>query len=137
GSGGHQDPCLVVLGQAQEVQGPQGTHLKGLNGNLQIIDGTCRGGKVEDIVHPSRYMDKGGDIVVVELKAFQVEELFNVPKIPCDQIVHPDVMVAFGYETIAKVGSQKSCCSCDEGFFHGFCFISPFFFTTSILPFFF
>src|SRR5690606_6087998 len=118
GGGGHQDSCLVVLGQTQEVHGSQGTHLKGLYGNLQIIDGACRGGKVEDIVHPSRNMDKGGDVVMVELKAFQVEEVFYVPKVSRDQVVHPYDVVAFGNETVAKVGTQKSCCSCDEGFFH-------------------
>src|SRR5690606_15118547 len=98
----------------------------------QVIDGTGRGGKMQDIVHLSRYMDKGRNIVVVELKAFQVEEVFYVPKVPRDQIVHSDDMMAFGYETIAKVGTQKSCCSCDEGFFHkswsffyyGSCFLS-------------
>src|SRR5690606_19175782 len=102
-----------------------------------IINGACRGGKVEDIVHPSRNMDKGGDVVMVELKTFQMEEVFYVPKVPCDQVVHPDDMMAFGYEAITKVGTQKSCCSCDEGFFHNSFFISPFFFTTSKPRFFF
>src|SRR5690606_13539992 len=112
------DPGLVILGQAQEVQGSQGTHFEGLYGNLQIIDWTGRGGKVQDIVHPARDMDKGGYIVMVELETFEVEQVFNVPQVPGDQIVHPDDMVTFGYETIAEMGSQEARCSGDEGFFH-------------------
>src|SRR5690606_15409057 len=87
-------------------------------GDLQIINRAGRGGKMQDIVHPARNMDKGGHIMVIELETLEVEQVFDVPQVPGDQIVHPDDMVPFGNETIAEMGSQKACCSGDEGLFH-------------------
>lgn len=89
---------------------------------------------MEDIVHFTGYVHELGHVVVVKIEPVQVEKVLYVPQVARDEVVHPDDMMAFGDEPIAKMGAEKTCCSGDECFFQSFVF---FFFGgfSSFLPF--
>ena len=48
--------------------GSQGTYFERLNGQLQVVDRTGWGGKVENVIHRSLHGDKLGHIMPQETK---------------------------------------------------------------------
>jgi hypothetical protein len=68
---------------------------------------------VKDVIQFARYVNEFGDIMVVELKLLQFEKVLDVGQISCDEVIHGDYMVAFFYKAVTKVGTQKSCSTCN------------------------
>ena len=68
---------------------------------------------MQDIVQVTRDMDKLGHIVVIELKMAIGKEVLNVTHGSCQQVVHPDHMVAFCQKPITEVRPDKTGCTGD------------------------
>ena len=58
---------------------------------------------MENVFQFARDMDEFADIVVIEFELFQFEEVFDIPKVTGDQVIHADDMVAFGNESVTQM----------------------------------
>ena len=70
------------------------------------------------IIQLPGHMHKFAYIVVIKLKLLQVKKVFNVPKIPCNQVIHANNVVTFLDEPITKMGAQKTRSSGNQNPFH-------------------
>jgi hypothetical protein len=59
-------------------------------------------------------MDEFADVVMIKFEVFQFKEVFDIPEIAGDEIVHADDMVSFPDEAVTEVGPQESCCTGDQ-----------------------
>ena len=50
-----------------------------------------------------REMDELGDIMMMEIKVRQLQQVFNIIHITRDQVIHTNDMVAFANKSIAKM----------------------------------
>ncbi|MFM7700442.1 MAG: NAD-dependent epimerase/dehydratase family protein, partial [Bacteroidota bacterium] len=55
--GTHQNAGFFVAGQAQQIVGSQRPNFEGLDRYLQVIDGGCRRGKMQNVIDRTGYMD--------------------------------------------------------------------------------
>ncbi len=62
-------------------------------------------------------MDKLGDIVVVVLEVFFLEQVLDVVEAAREQVVHTNDLIAFGEESVAEVRTKESGCAGDEDTF--------------------
>ena len=106
---GNQHAGAFGLGQSKAVVDTQRSHLQGLNGDFQVVNGARRRSKVEDVVQLSLDVNELADIVVVELKTVESRQMLDVAQITGDKVVHPKDMVPLGDETVAEVRSQEAC----------------------------
>jgi len=88
--------------------GSQRTNFEGLNRDFEVINRGSGGGKVQNVINRPRYMDKARNILVIKLKSRGRHEVSEVAKIPGDEIVHADDLVAFCQKAIAEMGSEKT-----------------------------
>ena len=58
-------------------------------------------------------MNEAGYIVVIKFKFLQLEKMFNIFKVTCDQVVHPYHRITFFDKTVAKMRAQETGGSCD------------------------
>src|SRR5439155_12053772 len=56
--------------------------------------------------------------MMIKFKLLQLNKMFNIAKVPRDQIIHRDHLITFAYETITKMRSQKTSSSCYQNPFH-------------------
>ena len=62
---------------------------------------------MKDIFQLTRNMNEFAYIVMIKFKLFQLEQVFNIPKITGDKIVHPNHMITFLDEPVAEMGTQE------------------------------
>src|SRR3546814_12001093 len=55
-------PGTLVLRQAESVPRADGTHLEGVDRQLEVVDGRRGGGEVEDEVDLARHVNEVGDV---------------------------------------------------------------------------
>jgi hypothetical protein len=58
---------------------------------------------MQDIFQVAGDMNEFAHVVVVKFEFGQLEEMLDIAKIAGDEVIHPDDMIAFFYETIAKM----------------------------------
>jgi hypothetical protein len=46
--------------------------------------------------------------MVIKLKFLQLEQVFNIPQVPGDEIIHPYHIISFFDKPVAQMGAQKS-----------------------------
>ena len=69
---------------------------------------------MKNVIQLPRNMNEFGYIVMIEFKFFQLKQVFNISKIPGDQVVHCDYMVTFADKPVAKMRTQESCAAGDQ-----------------------
>ena len=113
-----EHPGALGPGETQTIVGPERAHLERLDGNLEVIDGTRRRRKVQDVIQFALDVNELADVVVVELEAVEPREVFDVAQVARDEVVHPDHVVPLGDEAIAEVGAEESGRAGDQDALH-------------------
>lgn len=72
---------------------------------------------MEDVIQFTRNMDEFRHIMVVKLKLFEFEKVFNVSQVTSNQVIHCDNPHTFFNEPIAQVGTEKAGSTGDEDSF--------------------
>ncbi len=93
------------------------SHLERLNGELQVIDRAGRGCEMENQIHRARQIDELRHIMLDKVKIRIAAQVSDISQVPRQEVVQSHHLVAFGKETIRKVGAQKACGSGDDGGF--------------------
>jgi hypothetical protein len=55
---------------------------------------------MQDVIQIARYMDEGGNIVMIEFKILQFEKVFNILQISGNEIIHSDYLKSFFDEAV-------------------------------------
>ena len=63
---------------------------------------------MQDVIDASGYVNELGHIMVVEFELLKFEEVFNIPEIAGDEIVHADDIISFLDETVTQVRTQET-----------------------------
>ena len=88
--------------------GPERPNFQGLDRHLQIVNGACRGGKMEDILQFPGDMDILGNVVMVKFKMPFRKKMLDIGNGTRQEIVHSNHVKPFFQESIAKMRPDKS-----------------------------
>src|SRR5207245_10336635 len=94
--------------EGEGVVGGDGTDLRRLNPELQVIDGARGAGEVEHALERSRDLDEVRDVVENELKVGVTLEVLEVCLVAGAEIVHAAHAVAQGQQSVAQVRAEKA-----------------------------
>ena len=114
GSRGYQNSCILLFSKPQKVVGAVCADFERLNGHLQIINRAGGRSKIQDVIEFARHVNELRHIVVIILKVFFGEEVFDVGDVTSEQIIHGDNLVAFRQKAIAEVRADKTGCASDK-----------------------
>ena len=106
--GGEEEPGVLGLGQPQAVVGAQAADLEGLDGQLQVVAGRGRAGKVEDGVDGALDRQGSAHIVADEAEVTPAHQVLDVGGRPGDAVVDADHLVAALQQPIAQVGAEEA-----------------------------
>ena len=117
----------LALAKPRTLCVPSDPHLKGLDRQVQVVLGAGWGGKVEDVIQLTCYVDVFGDIVEHKLEIGIPEMVLDIGHVACEQVVHDDDLIALFQGAIGQMRTQKACATCDENaFFPGSCHAQEF-----------
>ncbi len=106
GAGEHERGALGLC-QPQGVVRTQGSHLQGLNRQLQVIHRARGRGEVEHRFHRTFQIDISAHVVLHDRKARIIGERRQIGLVSRDVVVHSDHFVAVAEEPLGQVGAQK------------------------------
>ena len=100
--------CAFGFGQAEGVVGAQGAHFQSRNRQLQIIDGTCRRGEVQDEVQ--RFLDFNipANVVIDEAETGIFLKLADIFVGAGGIVIHAQDLVPLIEKMLAKVRADKT-----------------------------
>ena len=82
-----QEGRPFCLGQTQSVVSTKGSHLQGLDRQLQIIDRAGRRGKMKDIIYRPLHRNKLGHIMPKKTESFFTSQMIEIALVARKQIV--------------------------------------------------
>jgi len=98
----------LVLGQPQGLVGAQRADFQGLDGQLQVVNGTGRRRKVPHIIHPRIQEKKLGHVLLDELEAGISSQVRDVIHRAGDKIVNPDDLVSARQQPVCEVRPKEA-----------------------------
>ena len=69
---------------------------------------------MKNVVDASGNMDEFRYIVVVELELPEFEQVFDIPEVSGNEVIHTDDIITFLDEPVAQVRTQEAGCTRDE-----------------------
>jgi hypothetical protein len=105
--------------QFQHAARADESHVKSLDGVLQVVLGTGRRRHVDDAIHGSLHRERQGDILLHESEAGVAFQVGEVTWASCQKIVESHNGVAVGQEAVAHVRPDKTGGSGDDNAFLG------------------
>jgi hypothetical protein len=105
GCGRQEEPCAFLFGQPKGFVSSQGSHLQGLYGKLEVVDGTGRRGEVKNILQGALDIDVLCHVVVDKCESLIAKKVRNVICTSSKKIVHADHFMTPVDKEIAEVGA--------------------------------
>ena len=111
-----KNPGFDPLGKTEHVDGAMHTGLGGLHRIVLIMDGTCRAGKVVNLV----YFDIQGkaDIVPVDFEIRVINKVNDITLCAGKKIINTNHVMAIFQKSLAEMPTQEACTAGYQYFFH-------------------
>src|SRR6516164_4308789 len=87
---------------------PQCSYFQSWDGKLKIVDRTSRRSKVKYIINRPRYEDELADVVTEIFEILVTDQMRDVSRRACYQVVYGNNSKSLGDEAIAQMRSEKS-----------------------------
>ncbi len=105
---GEQEASSLGFGEAEGLVGAERPDLEGLDGQLEIVDGRCRGGEVQHKIQPARNVDEVGHIMLDKDEPIAAEKMLDILEVAGDEVVHADHIEPLFEESFAQMRAEES-----------------------------